>query len=51
MFTNTRNTEDWRSNGQSKHAHGKVVGKGEKYQLWLNEHPDIITGYTETLFN
>ena len=47
VFTNTRNTEDWKSNGQSKHAHGKVVGKGGKYQLWLNEHPDIIKGYTE----
>jgi len=47
VFTNTRNTEDWKSNGQSKHNNGKVVGKGQKYQDWLNEHPNIITGYTE----
>ena len=32
--------------GVHKH-NGKIVGKGQKYQNWLNDHPAKLIGYTD----
>ena len=47
VFTNTIKNEDWKGHGQPKTHNGKVIGHGQKYQNWLNEHPDILRGYTD----